>query len=148
MVIHDSLNFGHCHLSLGVPNAGKWEQIQTLDDLKRMPEFTPENPLRVVTGYQHVRAVPFSILTPHLFNSIPATGHPSDYSGTLERLDGRCPCHCPPAQSLWTMRCALPPIVRTARGDRGVQRHGHGFKPPRISLKGLKGRARRFGGAC
>jgi len=54
VVIHDSLNFGHCHLSLGVPNAGKWEQIHTLDDLKRMPEFTPENPLRVVTGYQHI----------------------------------------------------------------------------------------------
>jgi ATP phosphoribosyltransferase len=54
-VIHDSLNFGHCHLSLGVPNSGKWENIHTLDDLKRMPEFTPENPLRVVTGYQYVR---------------------------------------------------------------------------------------------
>lgn len=55
-MIHDKLNFGHCHLSLGVPNAGKWENIHTLDDLKRMPEFTPEKPLRVVTGYQHVRA--------------------------------------------------------------------------------------------
>lgn len=54
VVIHEALNFGHCHLSLGVPTTGKWEHIDTLADLKGMSEFTPERPLRVVTGYHYI----------------------------------------------------------------------------------------------
>eukprot|EP00238_Polyblepharides_amylifera_P006601 CAMPEP_0196592084 /NCGR_PEP_ID=MMETSP1081-20130531/71731_1 /TAXON_ID=36882 /ORGANISM="Pyramimonas amylifera, Strain CCMP720" /LENGTH=344 /DNA_ID=CAMNT_0041915663 /DNA_START=299 /DNA_END=1333 /DNA_ORIENTATION=- len=54
LVIHEALNFGHCHLSLGVPTTGKWEAVKNLDDLKAMPEFTAEKPLRVVTGYHYI----------------------------------------------------------------------------------------------
>lgn len=54
IVLHEQLGFGHCHLALGVPTGGKWENIQTLDDLKNMPEFNASNPLRVVTGYHYI----------------------------------------------------------------------------------------------
>lgn len=54
VVVHDSLDFGHCHLGLGVPMGGKFTDISTLDQLRSMPEWSESNPLRVVTGYQNV----------------------------------------------------------------------------------------------
>ncbi|KAK9858879.1 hypothetical protein WJX84_003004 [Apatococcus fuscideae] len=54
IVLHESLNFGHCHLGLGVPMTGRFADINTLDDLKAMPEWTETNPLRVVTGYHQL----------------------------------------------------------------------------------------------
>lgn len=54
VVIHEALNFGQCHLSLGVPTNGEWANINTLEDLQGMAKFTPERPLRVVTGYHYI----------------------------------------------------------------------------------------------
>uniref|UniRef100_A0A7S0WVJ2 ATP phosphoribosyltransferase n=1 Tax=Pyramimonas obovata TaxID=1411642 RepID=A0A7S0WVJ2_9CHLO len=54
IVLHEKLGFGHCHLALGVPTTGKWEEIHTLDDLKGMSEFNAQRPLRVVTGYHYI----------------------------------------------------------------------------------------------
>jgi len=54
LVLHDELDFGHCHLALGVPNSGKWENIHTVEDLKNMTEYSAERPLRVVTGYHYI----------------------------------------------------------------------------------------------
>ena len=54
VVVHDALNFGHCHLGLGVPMGGKFANINSLEQLRGMPEWNESNPMRVVTGYQNV----------------------------------------------------------------------------------------------
>lgn len=54
VVLHEALGFGGCHLGLGVPTGGKFTDVNTLDQLLSMPDWTPETPLRVVTGYQNV----------------------------------------------------------------------------------------------
>lgn len=59
VVIHDALNFGHCHLSLGVPKTKSFEDITTFDDLQNMQvagqnQWTSATPLRVVTGYPNI----------------------------------------------------------------------------------------------
>eukprot|EP00854_Cymbomonas_tetramitiformis_P022167 gene22167-26718_t len=54
IVLHDKLGFGHCHLALGVPNGGKFANINNIDELKAMPQWTAKNPLKVVTGYHYV----------------------------------------------------------------------------------------------
>ena len=54
VILHDALGFGGCHLGLGVPTGGRFAGINTLDQLLSMPDWTPETPLRVVTGYQNV----------------------------------------------------------------------------------------------
>lgn len=54
VIVHDALNFGHCHLGLGVPMGGKFADINTLEQLRSMPEWSESSPLRVVTGYQNV----------------------------------------------------------------------------------------------
>lgn len=54
VVLHDALGFGGCHLGLGVPTGGRFAGIDTLEQLLAMPDWTPQTPLRVVTGYQNV----------------------------------------------------------------------------------------------
>lgn len=54
VVLHDALDFGHCHLALAVPNGGKFAGVNTLEQLRAMPEWNETNPLRVVTGYHGV----------------------------------------------------------------------------------------------
>ena len=54
VILHDALGFGGCHLGLGVPTGGRFAGVDTLDQLLSMPDWTPETPLRVVTGYQNV----------------------------------------------------------------------------------------------
>lgn len=54
VILHNALGFGGCHLGLGVPAAGRFQDISTLDELLSMPDWTPATPLRVVTGYQNV----------------------------------------------------------------------------------------------
>ena len=34
IVLHDALDFGHCHLALGVPMAGRFAGIDSLEQLK------------------------------------------------------------------------------------------------------------------
>ncbi len=50
IVCHEALDFGQCKLALGVPMTGKWAGVTSLEQLKAMPEWTAETPLRVVTG--------------------------------------------------------------------------------------------------
>eukprot|EP00210_Caulerpa_lentillifera_P003502 g3342.t1 len=54
IMIHDSLNFGRCHLALGVPMSGIYSEVQTLDDLRTMELWTERRPLRVATGYSNI----------------------------------------------------------------------------------------------
>lgn len=50
IVVHDALDFGQCKLALGIPMTGKFAGINSLDALAKMPNWTAETPLRVVTG--------------------------------------------------------------------------------------------------
>ena len=34
IILHDSLDFGKCHLGLGIPAGGRFADINTLEDLK------------------------------------------------------------------------------------------------------------------
>uniref|UniRef100_A0A0D9VP82 ATP phosphoribosyltransferase n=1 Tax=Leersia perrieri TaxID=77586 RepID=A0A0D9VP82_9ORYZ len=54
VVVHDALEFGHCRLSLAVPKEGIFENINTLEELANMPEWTQERPMRVVTGFGYL----------------------------------------------------------------------------------------------
>ena len=54
VILHDALGFGGCHLGLGVPTGGRFTGVDSLEQLLAMPDWTPETPLRVVTGYQNV----------------------------------------------------------------------------------------------
>ncbi|MEW5308878.1 MAG: hypothetical protein WDW38_000802 [Sanguina aurantia] len=54
VVVHEALNFGKCHLGLGIPLTGKFANISSLEALKAMPEWTAATPLRVVTGYFNI----------------------------------------------------------------------------------------------
>lgn len=51
IVVHDSLNFGQCHLAVAVPQG--WENVNSIQDLKALG-WTAQRPMRVVTGYTHV----------------------------------------------------------------------------------------------
>ncbi|CAI7878766.1 unnamed protein product [Closterium sp. NIES-54] len=53
VIVHDSLGFGKCHLSIAVPSYGIFERINSIQDLIAMPQWSAENPLRIVTGYTH-----------------------------------------------------------------------------------------------
>lgn len=52
VVVHEALGFGHCHLALGVPIGGKFADVANLEQLRDMPCWTEETPLRVVTGVE------------------------------------------------------------------------------------------------
>ncbi|EFN55677.1 hypothetical protein CHLNCDRAFT_133913 [Chlorella variabilis] len=53
VVLHDALDFGQCHLALGVPTGGRFAAINSLEELRSMP-WSEQAPLRVVTGYQNI----------------------------------------------------------------------------------------------
>ncbi|CAI0387539.1 unnamed protein product [Linum tenue] len=54
ILVHDSLNFGDCHLSIAIPKYGIFENINSMDELARMPQWTAEKPLRVATGFTYL----------------------------------------------------------------------------------------------
>ncbi|GFR51557.1 hypothetical protein Agub_g13977 [Astrephomene gubernaculifera] len=54
VVCHEALGFGQCHLALGVPMTGKFANVTSLAQLRDMPDWTPDTPLRVVTGYHNI----------------------------------------------------------------------------------------------
>ncbi|CAI5472489.1 unnamed protein product [Closterium sp. Yama58-4] len=54
VIVHDSLGFGKCHLSVAVPSYGIFERINSIQDLIAMPQWSADNPLRIVTGYTHL----------------------------------------------------------------------------------------------
>ncbi|XP_073120740.1 ATP phosphoribosyltransferase 2, chloroplastic-like isoform X2 [Henckelia pumila] len=54
ILVHDNLNYGDCRLSLAIPKYGIFENINSLEELARMPQWTPERPLRVATGFTYL----------------------------------------------------------------------------------------------
>ncbi|XP_051146513.1 ATP phosphoribosyltransferase 2, chloroplastic-like [Andrographis paniculata] len=54
ILVHDSLDYGECHLSLAIPKYGIFENVNSLKDLAQMPQWTPERPLRVATGFTYL----------------------------------------------------------------------------------------------
>ena len=62
LIIHEALGFGQCHLGLGIPTEGKFADIDDVQALLAMPDWSPERPLRVVTGYSQVAKTFFASL--------------------------------------------------------------------------------------
>eukprot|EP00250_Pteridium_aquilinum_P011165 c19879_g1_i1 orf=102-1316(+) len=54
IVVHDALEFGECHLAIGVPTYGIFENISSMAELGAMPHWSAQRPLRIVTGYTHL----------------------------------------------------------------------------------------------
>lgn len=54
VIVHESLGFGKCHLSVAVPSYGIFQNVNSVVDLISMPHWTADNPLRIITGYTHL----------------------------------------------------------------------------------------------
>ncbi|KAL8540727.1 hypothetical protein ACS0TY_002089 [Phlomoides rotata] len=54
IIVHDSLDYGDCRLSLAIPKYGIFENINSLKELAEMPQWTPERPLRIATGFTYM----------------------------------------------------------------------------------------------
>ncbi|KAK4605280.1 hypothetical protein RGQ29_013374 [Quercus rubra] len=54
ILVHDALEYGDCHLSLAIPKYGIFENINSLKELAKMPQWTAEKPLRVATGFTYL----------------------------------------------------------------------------------------------
>ncbi|KAA8545482.1 hypothetical protein F0562_020266 [Nyssa sinensis] len=54
ILVHDALEFGDCRLSLAIPKYEIFENINSLEELAQMPQWTVEKPLRVATGFTYL----------------------------------------------------------------------------------------------
>ncbi|GFQ01625.1 ATP phosphoribosyltransferase 2 chloroplastic [Phtheirospermum japonicum] len=54
ILVHEALDYGDCRLSLAIPKYGIFENINSLEELAQMPQWTPERPLRVATGFTYL----------------------------------------------------------------------------------------------
>ncbi|KAL6964431.1 ATP phosphoribosyltransferase 2, chloroplastic [Sarracenia purpurea var. burkii] len=54
ILAHDALEYGDCRLSLAIPKYGIFENINSLRELAQMPQWTPEKPLRVASGFNYL----------------------------------------------------------------------------------------------
>ncbi|PIN26948.1 ATP phosphoribosyltransferase [Handroanthus impetiginosus] len=54
IIAHDALEYGDCRLSIAIPKYGIFENINSLKELAQMPQWTPERPLRVATGFSYL----------------------------------------------------------------------------------------------
>lgn len=54
IIVHDSLEYGDCRLSLAIPKYGIFENVNSMKELAEMPQWTPERPLRVATGFTYM----------------------------------------------------------------------------------------------
>ncbi|PRQ23035.1 putative ATP phosphoribosyltransferase [Rosa chinensis] len=54
IIVHDALGYGECRSSLAIPNCGIFENINSLDELAQMPQWTKEKPLRFITGFTYL----------------------------------------------------------------------------------------------
>lgn len=89
-MVHEALGYGACHLSIAVcmsllcefykgiyfyfygltsesqtaqiPKYGIFENIDSLDELSKMPQWTKDRPLRIETGFSYVRWLPIFFL--------------------------------------------------------------------------------------
>ncbi|KAK6159644.1 hypothetical protein DH2020_003025 [Rehmannia glutinosa] len=54
ILVHEALDYGDCRLSLAIPKYGIFENVNSLKELSQMPQWTPERPLRVATGFTYL----------------------------------------------------------------------------------------------
>ncbi|KAL9252678.1 ATP phosphoribosyltransferase 2, chloroplastic-like protein [Drosera capensis] len=54
VIVHDALDYGSCHLSVAIPKYGIFENINSMEELAKMPQWTAEKPLRVATGFTYL----------------------------------------------------------------------------------------------
>ncbi|CAI9103785.1 OLC1v1002337C2 [Oldenlandia corymbosa var. corymbosa] len=54
VIVHEALGFGDCRLSLAIPKYGIFENVNSIEDLAQMPQWTLERPLRVATGFTYM----------------------------------------------------------------------------------------------
>ncbi|MED6143149.1 ATP phosphoribosyltransferase 2, chloroplastic [Stylosanthes scabra] len=54
IVVHEALEYGDCRLSLAIPQYGIFENINSLEELAKMPQWTENKPLRVATGFTYL----------------------------------------------------------------------------------------------
>ncbi|KAF3648342.1 ATP phosphoribosyltransferase 1, chloroplastic [Capsicum annuum] len=54
IIVHDALEYGDCRLSLAIPKYGIFENVNSMKELAEMPQWTPERPLRVATGFTYL----------------------------------------------------------------------------------------------
>ncbi|KAH6802445.1 ATP phosphoribosyl transferase 2 [Perilla frutescens var. frutescens] len=54
IIVHDSLDYGDCRLSLAIPKYGIFENVNSLKELAEMPQWTTERPLRIATGFTYL----------------------------------------------------------------------------------------------
>ncbi|MCO5579624.1 hypothetical protein L7F22_033481 [Adiantum nelumboides] len=54
IVVHDALEFGECHLAVAVPTYGIFANVSSMAELASMPQWSPDRPLRIITGYTHL----------------------------------------------------------------------------------------------
>ncbi|XP_044461876.1 ATP phosphoribosyltransferase 2, chloroplastic-like isoform X2 [Mangifera indica] len=54
IIVHNALEYGDCRLSLAIPKYGIFENVNSLQELAQMPQWTAEKPLRVATGFTYM----------------------------------------------------------------------------------------------
>ncbi|GAB2283567.1 ATP phosphoribosyltransferase 2, chloroplastic [Dionaea muscipula] len=54
IIVHDALEYGDCRLSLAIPKYGIFENINSMEELVQMPQWTAEKPFRVATGFTYL----------------------------------------------------------------------------------------------
>ncbi|XP_057543156.1 ATP phosphoribosyltransferase 1, chloroplastic-like [Amaranthus tricolor] len=54
IIVHSALDYGECRLSLAIPNYGIFENINSVNELAAMPQWTADKPLRVATGFTYL----------------------------------------------------------------------------------------------
>ncbi|XP_004485463.1 ATP phosphoribosyltransferase 2, chloroplastic-like [Cicer arietinum] len=54
IIVHEALDYGDCRLSIAIPQYGIFENINSLEELAKMPQWTEEKPLRVATGFTYL----------------------------------------------------------------------------------------------
>nr|ACU18801.1 unknown [Glycine max] len=54
IIVHEALEYGDCRLSLVIPQYGIFENVNSVDELAKMPQWTEEKPLRVATGFTYL----------------------------------------------------------------------------------------------
>ncbi|KAA0034155.1 hypothetical protein IC582_023338 [Cucumis melo] len=54
IIVHEALEYGDCRLSLAIPKYGIFENVNSIQDLAQMPQWTESKPLRVATGFTYL----------------------------------------------------------------------------------------------
>ncbi|KAL9321514.1 hypothetical protein ACSQ67_013353 [Phaseolus vulgaris] len=54
IIVHEALEYGDCRLSLAIPQYGIFENVNSLEELAKMPHWTEDKPLRVATGFTYL----------------------------------------------------------------------------------------------